>query len=299
MSEKATCALVFANGKKSEEIVEAINKSSDMMKHNVSLWLWIRGQYDNGSLSGENWKIAFELQKSGWQVRNEIAFSCKVSDPAPENRLKRGYENLMHLVRSSDYYYDRTMGSGYKDSLSKNKGGLLVTRSGLVGLRYARQIESSQLLTSEEKEAAIAALKDVGLQLSSGKISDFRMILRGARKISKSIAEKVDKSGFYIRTTKSHSLPMDDFWTAFSGDTNSSIPTGVLLSVLRLSCPMDDVVLDLFPSTVVAKTVIGAGRVYVARGIDVYDVIKPEPGLFNVEEEKYEESCVENKFDTV
>lgn len=295
MSEKSSCVLALVSGKKTEEIVDVISKSLDMMSQNASLWLWVRGQYEGGSLVGSNWKVAFDLLKIGWKVRNEIVFSCKVSDPAPENRLKRGHESLLHIVNGLDYFYDRTMGNGYKENLSKNKDGLLVTRSGLVGSKYQKQIQSSVFLTPEEKSSAIEALKEVNHQMLMGKISDFRMSLRGVHKTNKSFADKVDKFGFYIRTTKSHSLQMDDFWTSFQKETNSSIPPGVLLSILRLSCPMGEVVLDLFPSTEVAKTVIDAGRIYVAKGIDVYEVIKPEVGLFNEEESFYEKTEVNNK----
>ena len=53
------------------------------------------GKYENGALPGTSWKIAFDLEQyGGWKVRNEIVYPCKVADPAPENRLKRGYEKL-------------------------------------------------------------------------------------------------------------------------------------------------------------------------------------------------------------
>jgi len=294
MSDKATCVLAFVNNKSVENVVNTIDKSDDMIDPNASLWLWNRDKYKNGALSGTSWRIAFNLeQNSGWQVRNEIAFACKVADPAPENRLKRGYEKLMHLVRTPNYYYDRTMGNNVKENLLHNKNGILVTRSGLTGTKYLSQIMDSPFLTSEEKVNAINAWKEVVHKMDNGEISDFRMILRGIHKATKTVSDKVDKFGFYVRTTKYHSPTMEDLWTSFYSSNNSSIPEGVLLSILRLSCPMEGVVLDLYPSPFVAKTVVAAGRTYIAKGLGEYSVTKQKAGIFENEEVNNGENTIE------
>ena len=106
-----------------------------------------------------------------------------------------------------------------------------------MGKKYIRQINNSPFLNAEEKASALLSLTHVTSQLDRGEISDFRLILRGVHKATKNISEKVDKCGFYIRITKQHSLPMDDIWTSFSTDTNVSVPSGVLMSIIRLSCP--------------------------------------------------------------
>jgi hypothetical protein len=295
MSDKAVCVLAFTDNQDLEKVVNIISKSDDMIAPDASLWLWTRGKYENGALSGVNWKIAFNLeQHDGWLVRNEIVFPCKVADPAPENRLKRGYEKLLHLVRSPNYYYDRTMGKAQQNNLSRNKGGTIVTRSGVVGTKYLRQINGSPFLSEEEKSSALIALRNVGTQLDRGEISDFRLILRGVHKTTKNISEKVDQHGFYIRITKYHSLPMDDLWTSFSFETNARVPSGALLSILRLSCPVNGLVLDLFPSTDTEKTVVESGRVYVTRVIgEGYVVSHQEVSIFENEEVSNGENIIE------
>ena len=283
---KALCVFVFASNNTPEEIVSSVRQSYDMIDDKASLWLWVRGKYNNGGLSGENWKTAFLLEEDNWQVRNEIVFACKVSDPAPENRLKRGYDKLLHLVRTPNYYYDRTMGSKINNDVLKNKSGLLVTRSGVVGKKYFAQIENSPFLNDDEKEKALSALKTVGEKIRNGEMSDFRLILRGVQKATKSVSEIVDRDGFFIRATKSHSVLTDDFWTRFTFDKNPFIPEGVLISVLKLSCPNDGVVFDVFPSIFVSKVVVETGRPYIVRGVTDYltdyCVTRPESGIFEL-----------------
>lgn len=298
MSDKAVCVLAFSDNKDIDDIannVDIINNSNDMIDQDASLWIWARARYENGSLSGDGWQIAYPLKHNyGWKIRNEIIFQCKVADPAPENRLKRGYERILHLVRTPNYYYDRTMGNNIKDNILHNKSGETVTRSGLTGTKYLSQITNSQFLTKDEKVSAIAAWDDAFKKLNDGEISDFRMILRGIHKTTKTISDKVDKFGFYIRTTKYHSLPMEDVWTSFSASNNWAVPEGVLLSILRLSCPIDGIVLDLLPSKSVAKTVIAAGRTYIAKGLEEYIVTEQESSVFDIEGKKCEKKYIES-----
>lgn len=295
MSDKATCVLVFPSGLKPTTVVDIIRQSTEAMDSNASMWIWVRGQYEGGSLSWDHWKIASFLIHDGWQVRNEVAWSCKAADPAPENRLKRGYEKLLFLVRRKDYYFDRTMGTGNRDKPSRNKRGVLVTKSGVVGAKYMAQIAASPFMTDSEKVSAMDALNNASSKMEAGEISDFRLVLRGCQKATKSVAEKVDRDGFYMRMTTSRSSSMSDFWTDCSSDTNSSIPEGILLSALRLSCPIGGVVLDLFPSQINAETVVGAGRVYVSRTADGVGYADPvrETGLFEIEDRTYDQVQLE------
>lgn len=268
MNDLPVCVLAFAGDKKPEDVVSAITSARSSFSENASLWLWIRGRYDNGSLSDGAWTAMINLHHADdWIVRNEIIWTCKVADPAPENRLKRGHENLYHLTKGMGYYYDRTMGSGIKGVLGRNSRGSIRTRSGVVGSRYSSQISKSPFLTEDEKTNAWKALATTCEAMQSGEVSDFRMFIRGVQSATRKVAEKVERDGFYIRTTKSHSEMVDDMWMNSFSETNAAIPEKIIQAILRLSCPLDGAVLDLFPTPAVAKAITNSGREYMAIGV--------------------------------
>lgn len=267
-----TCVFAFSNSRKSQEVVRTIVESSAMFSRNASLWIWMRGQYDGSSLSDAAWKTLIELSKArsgGWLIRNEISLSCKVVDPVRENRLKRAHENIYHLTKGMNYYYDRSMGSGIKESVKRNRLGQVKTHSGVIGDRYASLIGQSTLLNDMEKEAANNALVGVLKEIALGTVSDFRMYIRGIHSAPSSTAEKIAKDGFFIRTCGARSMVIEDLWTAYGMETNMKLPDNCVASLVRLSCPPDGAVLDLFPSPEVAKIVMDLGRSYVANGVNV------------------------------
>jgi len=280
---KASCILAFPSKVPVEDIVNSVEQSSEFVDENASMWLWVRGQYDVGSLSLDSFKVASELINKGWIVRNEVAWACKVSDPAPENRLKRSYEKIFFLVRGTNYYFDRTLGLGTKNKLLKNKHGNCITRSGVVGAKYAHQIEQSPFLSNDEKITAMNALQDATRRMESGEISDFRMSIRGLHQVTRSVAEKVDIHGFHVRITKSRSNLLEDLWVSCSSESNSCVPQKILLALLRLSSPMGGLVFDLFPSTRTANIVMESGRQYLAKGIYLSRDEETADQLFNVE----------------
>jgi site-specific DNA-methyltransferase (adenine-specific) len=166
----------------------------------------------------------------------------------------------------------------------KNKDGVVTTRSGVIGLKYERQIAYSPFLSEMEKVNAMAALKEVVESMAKGKISDFRMIIRGIQKVGKSISSRIDRDGFYVRTTLAHSIPLEDCWTLFKFDPNNSIPPKMVSALLKLSCPAGGNVLDLYPSPIVAKMVMASGRNYVANSICMTTIVDEEQKLFQTEE---------------
>ena len=256
----ASCILAFPSQKLDiSSIIDAIEEDQNRWSSSVSLWLWVKEQYNGGSLTGNHWKIALHLRKHGWVVRNEVIWVCKAFDPVPNNRLKRCHETLLHLTRGHAYYYDKTMGAGINQTHLK--------KSGMVGLKYIKQIENSPFMTADEKLSARHALTDVITKIANGEISDFRMMLRGIHKVTKSVSGQVDKYGFFIRTSVSHQSFIDDLWTAFANNSNAVIPDDALLTILKLSCPPGQPVFDMYPSPQVCDIVLSSGRPYIAKGI--------------------------------
>lgn len=276
------------------EIVDSINGAvhAGLVAPNASLWLWVKGQFANGEVSALPWDVASHLSSNGWKIRNEIIWACKVGDPAPENRLKRSYDKLFYLTRRDDYFYDRTMGGhNMRLELPRNKRGKVSTRSGVIGSKYISQIESSPFLSENEKLAALQALSGAVEKMQLGEISDFRLFLRGVHKLTRSVVDRVEKEGFFLRITKAHSLPLDDLWVNFSAETNAFISNRMLTMMLRLSCPQNGIVLDLFPSKRTADLVSSLEIRYLTCGSEDEVKLSYAPNIFEMEEQKGEKNC--------
>jgi hypothetical protein len=265
-----SCALAFAGDRRVVEVIDAVRAATPLLAADASLWVWVRGGYEGGSLSLKPWKTVVGLVDGhAWRVRNEVVWACRAADPVPESRLKRGHENIYHLSRTMGYYYDRTMGSGFVGTPGRNRFGCVRTSSGVVGSRYAVQIERTASLNDDERMAARKALGATIEAMRGGSVSDFRMYLRGVHRVSGRVAEAVSRDGFHVRISGPRSVVIDDTWTAFASETNARVPPNVVLSLLRLSCPPDGAVLDVFPTPEVARVVTASGRTYVANGVEI------------------------------
>ena len=250
-----------------ERIVEELIVSHRLLSNSGSMWVCARESYNSGRLAMIPERIVMELvEKQKWIIRNEVILECKVADPAPESRLKRSYEKAFHLAKGMQYSYDRTMGTGKRWGWETSKGGngKLSSRTGVVGTKYAKYIHESTLLTYDEKQAARAALAMTFQQFNAGEISDYRMAIKGIHKVSGFRAKEVAKKGFSISKTKSHSLPMSDLWRDAKTAQWKDVPGSVAELMVRLTCPLEGVVFDLFPSKETAIAVLRSGHKYVA-----------------------------------
>jgi DNA modification methylase len=234
-----------------------------ILKPSGSFWLNIGDTYQNKSLIGIPWRIALQMtDQQGWIIRNSVVWN-KVKG-APDNakdKLRNVYEPFFHFVKTSRYFYDvdaiRT-----KPRQSKVVNGSVVSATGVSGVRYRRQIELSTALSDSERINALKALDEVLEEVRAGKISDFRMIIRGQQRTTHSDSEKVSgrarelaEKGFYFLKYHPNGSKPSDVWDILPEDTQkrkshfAPYPEDLCKIPILATCPKSGIVLDPFMGT--------------------------------------------------
>lgn len=235
-----------------------------VLKPEGSFWLNIGDSYSGKALVGIPWRVAFELvDKQGWVLRNEVVWNkVKGGMDNSKDRLANVHEKLFHFVKQPKGYYYNADAIRSKPREAKVVNGAVVSATGVSGVRYKRQIELSTALTPAEKVAALTALNQMLADVQAGKISDFRMIIRGQQRATHSDSEKVsgrakelrDKGFYFLRYHPKGSKP-GDVWGILPEDTQSReahfapYPLDLCRIPLLATCPEDGIVLDPFCGT--------------------------------------------------
>jgi DNA modification methylase len=280
-------------------IISEINR---VLKPSGSFWFNIGDTYKNKSLLGIPWRIVIRMiDEQGWILRNEVIWN-KVKGGMDNSNDKLGnvHEPLFHLVKQSKYYYDAdSIRSTPNKSTIRN--GAVISATGVSGIRYKRQIELSTALTPEEKTSAFNELDKILLDIRVGKISDFRMIIRGQQRtthsdnarVSGRAKELIDKGFYFLKYHPNGSKPRD-VWDIIPEDTQNRLshfapyPEDLCKIPILATCPKDGIILDPFMGTGTSMAVAyDLGRKSI--GIDIsYEYIKlaeerfSEPSLFEV-----------------
>lgn len=136
------------------------------------------------SLIGIPWRVAFQLTDlQGWTLRNCVIWNKVKGAPDNSNdKLRNVHENVFHFVKNSkNYFYDA---DAIRNNPKKAKvvKGVIVSATGVSGVKYKRQIELSTELTESEKASALKALAEMLDKLSNGEIADFRMVIRNQQR---------------------------------------------------------------------------------------------------------------------
>lgn len=254
-----------------------------VLKPTGSFWLNLGDTYNGKGLVGIPWRVAFELtDNQGWTMRNSIVWNkLKGGMDNSKDRLANVHENLFHFVkRAKGYYYDANAIRS-KPREAKIVNGAVISATGVSGVRYKRQIELSTALDHNEKKEAFAALDRMLADVAAGKISDFRMIIRGQQRTTHSNSEKISgrakelkEKGFYFLKYHPNGSKPGDVWDIIPEDTQrrgahfAAYPVDLCRRPLLATCPPGGLVLDPFcgtGTTLVAARHLGLKSV----GIDI------------------------------
>lgn len=246
-----------------EHLVRVFGALARVLRRGGSVWLNIGDAYRDKRLLGIPWRVALELSdRHGFILRNEVIWN-KVKG-GPDNsldKLRNVHEHLFHFVRSNRYYYD-TDAVRSKPRQATVSRGAVVSATGVSGVRYRRQIQLSTALTKRERAAAMAALDAMLDDVRVGKISDFRMIIRGQQRTTHSDSEVVSgrareirQRGFYFLRYHPRGAKPSDVWDIIPEDTQrrqshfAPFPEDLCRIPILATCPVDGVVLDPFAGT--------------------------------------------------
>jgi len=254
-----------------------------VLKPSGSFWLNIGDTYSGKGLVGIPWRVAFELtDNQNWVLRNSVVWNkLKGGMDNSKDRLGNVHEMVFHFVKQAHGYYYNTDAIRTKLREAKVVNGAIVSATGVSGVRYKRQIELSTSLSDDEKREAFNALDSMLMNIAQGKLSDFRMIIRGQQRATHSDSEKVsgrakelrDKGFYFLKYDPNGSKP-SDVWDIIPEDTQrreshfASYPVDLCRIPLLATCPQDGIVLDPFcgtGTTLVAARDLGIKSV----GIDI------------------------------
>lgn len=243
-----------------------------VLKHDGSFWLNIGDTYSQKRLMGIPWRVAFELtDHQGWIIRNNVVWNkVKGGMDNANDRLGRVHEEIFHFVkRRTGYYYD-VDAIRSKPRKARVVNGAVVSSSGVSGVRYKRQIELSTKLSNVEKRKARRALDAMLDDVAAGRISDFRMIIRGQQRTTHSDSKRVsgrakelDERGFYFLRYHPNGSKPSDVWDIMPEDTQgrtshfAPYPADLCRIPILSTCPKDGIMLDPFCGT--GTTLLTAG----------------------------------------
>jgi DNA modification methylase len=254
-----------------------------VLKSSGSFWLNLGDTYNGKGLLGIPWRIAFEMtDQQGWVLRNNVVWNkMKGGMDNSKDRLGNVHENVFHFVKRSKGYYYNADAIRSRPGESRVVKGAIVSATGVSGVRYKRQIELSTALTDGEKQAAFCALDAMLAEISLGRISDFRMVIRGQQRATHSDSEKVsgrakelrDKGFYFLKYHPNGSKP-NDVWDIIPEDTQRRVghfapyPIDLCRIPLLATCPKGGIVLDPFCGT--GTTLIAARDLgHKSIGIDI------------------------------
>ena len=235
-----------------------------ILKPTGSLWLNLGDSYNNKTLVGIPWRTALALaDEQGWILRNDVIWN-KVKG-GPDNsldKLRNVHEHVFHFVKDAKNYYYEADAIRSKPRETKVVNGAVVSATGVTGVRYKRQIELSSALNEKEKESAFLALNQILKQIEEGKISDFRMVIRGQQRTTHSNSEKVSgrakellQKGFYFLKYHPNGSKPSDVWDIIPEDNQKNLehyaafPEDLCKIPLLATCPLNGIVLDPFCGT--------------------------------------------------
>lgn len=254
-----------------------------VLKPTGSFWLNLGDSYNDKSLLGIPWRVAFELtDKQGWTLRNSVVWNkLKGGMDNSKDRLANVHEPVFHFVKQAKGYYYDADAIRARPRESKVVNGAIVSATGVTGVRYKRQLELSTALSDGERRAACEALDRMLADVAAGRASDFRMIIRGQQRATHSDSEKVsgrakelrDKGFYFLKYHPNGSKP-GDVWDILPEDTQSReshfapYPIDLCRLPLLATCPPGGVALDPFCGT--GTTLVAARNLgHQSIGIDI------------------------------
>ncbi len=256
-----------------EDLMKVIRELKRVLKDEGTFWLNIGDKFVDKCLMGMPWRVALEMQKEGWILRSDIIWDQMKGTQSCKDRMRDIYEHVFQFVKKPKYYFDAEAVRIIPEKDAYEKDGQIISATGVSGKKYFKQIESSDVLSENEKVSALNALNETLEEMRRGEVVDFRMTIRGEQRTYHSESQKVsgrakelnDKGFFIIKMRKKGFLPSDiwrivpeDTWRK---DTHCAVfPEELLKTPILSTCPEDGIVLDPFSgtgSTVHAAVILG------------------------------------------
>lgn len=265
-----------------------------VLKPTGSFWFHLGDDYVNRNLALIPARVAIRLtDEVGFTLHNQIAWNKLTAVPgAAEGKLCSLWEPIFFFSKEpKGYFYDANAAFELPRKARNIMQGVAVSAVGMSSERYRRKIERSTELTELEKTNAYDALNKMLHLVECGKVSDFRMVLRGEIRTAHgsstglSAGEKeLAENGFHFIKLKRNGALVSDVWNVLPEDEHSGelvsdvwnvipedahraeyhyapFPEDLVKNPIALTCPEGGIVLDPFVGTgVTCKVAQEVGR---------------------------------------
>lgn len=246
-----------------EQLLQVFTQVRRVLKNTGSLWINMGDTYRDKSLLGLPWRLAFRLiDDQGWILRNDVVWN-KIKGPDNSvDKLRNVHEYVFHFTKVSKGYYYDINAIRSKPRQSQIKNGVVISATGVTGVKYKRQIELSTSLTQDEKALAFKALDEILNQVARGELSDFRMVIKNQHRTIHSNIERLSgrakeliQKGFYFLKYHPNGSKPGDVWDIIPEDTHNRTghyapyPEDLCRIPIAASCPLSGIVLDPFCGT--------------------------------------------------
>lgn len=233
-----------------------------VLKPSGSFWLNLGDTYEGKGMSGIPWRVAIRLMDDqGWIMRSEVIWSKSKGPSNSRDRFRNTHEQFFHFTKEKRYHFDAAAVAAAPRQ-AKIENGRVVSATGVTGQSYKRKIELSTSLTEAQKKAAFEALAAVLLDVQTGKLHDFRMVIKGAGRVTNGDTAKVsgrakqleDQGFYFLKYHPDGTLP-GDVWDITPEDTQgrelhfAPFPEDLVRQPILATCPPGGVVLDPFSGT--------------------------------------------------
>ncbi len=221
---------IIGSEEKPEEYVEnlmtVIREIYRILKDEGSFWLNIGDKFVDKCLMGMPWRVALEMQKEGWILRSDIIWDQMKGTQSCKDRMRDIYEHVFQFAKKKKYYFDADAVRIIPENDAYEKDGQIISATGVSGKKYLKQIETSTVLSDEERNNALNALNETLEEMRRGEVVDFRMTIRGEqrtyhsenKKVSGRAKELNEKGYFIMKMRKTGFLPAD-IWRIVPEDT--------------------------------------------------------------------------------
>lgn len=231
-----------------ENILLISKEIKRVLKDEGSFWLNLGDSYQKTSLQLIPTKIASKLIEDGWILNNDVIWKKTSYTPTSyKKRLSSSFEHFFHFVKTNKFYYN-LVALDAKKRRPNISDGVIKTSSNVTGVNYLKILNDSPILSPAQKENAIKTLKECLDEVKDGRISDFRLLIKGHNKVnSGNRKEELEKNGFIV--IKSRYNKPSDIWEILPEKSSihyAPFPESLVSFPIIVTCPPKGIVLDPF-----------------------------------------------------
>lgn len=236
-----------------------------VLKPTGAFWLNLGDSYQHKNLLMIPQRIAIRLvDEVGFTLRNQVVWNkLKGAPDNAQDKLRTLWEPVFFFTKEpKGYFYDVDAVRNKPRKAKSIMHGAVVSATGVSGVRYRRKIELSTELSADEKKNAMQALDEMLHQVETGMVPDFRMVIRGATRMTHGDSKKLSgrakelaEKGFYFLKYSKQGSKLSDVWDIIPEDSQGRIyhyapfPEDLVKNPIALTCPPNGIVLDPFVGT--------------------------------------------------